>query len=57
VCRLAGDPLVVTIANEDISGGGQWVCQPLHTTVDIAKWTYYVSRTLRFIESSGLEVP
>lgn len=57
MCELVGDPLVTTIANRDLSVNGQWRCQPLEDVVSVAKWNYYVAKTLTYLEELDLPVP
>lgn len=57
MCELVGDPLVTTIANRDLSVNGAWKCQPIEEVVSVAKWNYYVAKTLSYLEEIGLPPP
>jgi hypothetical protein len=57
VCRSAANPLLVTLANHDLTGTDAWVCERLPTVVDFSKWVYYVSKTLRYVEELPLPEP
>jgi hypothetical protein len=56
VCHQTGDPLVWTITNRDLTSSA-WTCQPLPRVVEVAKWAYYASRVLRFLEEAGATEP
>jgi hypothetical protein len=49
---------VATISNRDLGLTDEaWACTPLKTVVDVAKWNYYVAKTLRYLEEISLALP